>query len=185
VDKAARVQDKKTDCRREHFYSTDYGWIFAAGVFVAGSPQWWDFELPFPNNPTQFSCSCRVLHNGEILSCHSQTIPHNSLVHVAEGNNFGRSYSHSLCSSRITAQEKKLKNKSSHTLLLMQEQSSLECWFNQSLTIPMRDWSLTMPNRNWYKDLLCKPTLWNLQTSFALLQVGQTCDDMECPCTIK
>lgn len=69
----------------------------------------------------------QVLHSDGTLSCHSQTIPHNSLVHVAEGNNFGRSSSHSLCSSRITAQEKKLKNKSSHTLLLMQEQSSLEC----------------------------------------------------------
>jgi hypothetical protein len=124
----------------------------------------------------------QVLHSDGILSCHSQTIPHNSLGHVAEGNNFGRSSSHSLCSSRITAQEKKLKNKSSHTLLLMQEQSSLECLFNRSPTIPPRDWSLTMPNRNWYKDLLCGT---NLQMSFALLQVGQTCDEMECPCTNK
>jgi hypothetical protein len=164
VDKATRVQDQKRDHRRDHFYSTDYGWIFAAGAFVAGSPQWWDFELPFPNNPTQFSCSCRVLHGAEILSCHSQTIPHNSLVHVAEGNNFGRSSSHSLCSSRIRAQEKKLKNKSSHHPSIDAEQSSLECWFNWSPTIPERDWSptiperdwsLTMPNRNWYKG----PTL--------------------------
>ncbi len=143
--------------------------------------------MPFPNNPTQFSNSCTVLHSCEILSCHSQTIPHNSLVHVAEGNNFGRSSSHSLCSSRITAQEKKLKNKSSHhpsidagavkSRMLIQLVSN-----NPHERRVFNNAQQKLIQGPTFVNLLCGT---NLQTSFALLQLGQTCDDMECPSTIK